>query len=424
MKFDFKNTKGFTFFELIAVISIIAILSLIVFSSLRVSKRFKDSYDAQRSTAVEAIGKGISSYIFDSEGVSSDLGIDNVLRMIGEDDSACNVSCGDFFDYSDSDGLNLALAGTVSVSDNTVDKSFINDGSVANAWTSSNGDGLWFKVDLGASYIVDNVELVGSSGSDRCSVFNIYASDEDSDYGLVYGPVSTEDSEEISFTFSASDRRYWKFVCDTVVNSDFDVYELRVFEAVSDNLALSGTATTSNGSSSSYKINDGTSTTYWFTGPPDGSWSQVDLGESYYVNYAEIMKYTAASAYSCDVFKIHASNDGDSFDLIYGPVSIADSSQTHSFSFDPISYRYWRFVCDEGSSSIFLVREMRVFEARQESSYDVCLDLDSSDLSSYLIEMPQDPEFGSVDKSYYAVRQNGSFTQVYACKGDRVDVSF
>jgi len=85
--------KGFTLIELLIVITIIAILAAVVFVAIDPAKRFTEARNSVRWSEVKSIADAILQYEVDNDG-DIPPGIDDTLRMLGTDNSGCNVNCG------------------------------------------------------------------------------------------------------------------------------------------------------------------------------------------------------------------------------------------------------------------------------------------------------------------------------------------
>lgn len=92
--FKHKNFNfGFTVLELLISIGVIALIAAVVFIALNPLRRFADSRNAKRYTAVQAVLGAIQHYMIDNSG-KHPPGIDANLRMLGTATSTCASSCG------------------------------------------------------------------------------------------------------------------------------------------------------------------------------------------------------------------------------------------------------------------------------------------------------------------------------------------
>jgi len=140
--------------------------------------------------------------------------------------------------YSGSSATNSALGQTASASSSSQPASRANDGDNNTFWYTTNGNatGGWWQVDLGSSMMINSasVRWYTTSSSYRCSSFRIQGSNDGTTFANVFGPHdSSSDAQDQVYNFSPASNRYWRFLCETAVSSNYYVVrEARVFEAL------------------------------------------------------------------------------------------------------------------------------------------------------------------------------------------------
>ena len=94
-----KQKKGFTLIELLVVIAIIAILAAAIFVAVNPARRFAETRNARRWTAVNSILNAVLNYVVDNAGdmPSSATAIDSnysQVQIIGDGGIVCSaVTC-------------------------------------------------------------------------------------------------------------------------------------------------------------------------------------------------------------------------------------------------------------------------------------------------------------------------------------------
>lgn len=240
-----RNNKGFTLLELILVIAVIALLAGAVFVAVDPAKRFEDSNNSVRSSDIDNILQAIKKYQADEEGLLP-TGVDTSLKMLGTDNSGCDVACPNSTGGG-TDTTNLAPGGTESASSSygIYPANNLNDENSSTFWLHgypASPHGQWWQIDLGSQTSINKavVEWYNSAGSFNCTDFTIEGSNNGSDFNIVYGPVDTSgDPQLATYNFTSSTYQYWRFVCNTAVGVLVVVRETELYEALPEETASS-----------------------------------------------------------------------------------------------------------------------------------------------------------------------------------------
>lgn len=200
----------------------------------------------------------------------------------------------------------------------------------------------------------------------------------------------------------------------------------------STNIALSKDSTANSEYSSAYGAsiaNDGNAGNFWLNDFSQGTnniWWQIDLGAQFSINKIGIRWYNSFGSYNCSNLEVLGSNDGVSFNQVYGPIDTSTDPQDAIHLFSEKTYQYWRLFCGTGTSPTFyVIREIYMYESAQAPEYTEasCLDISPLLNPTYLTEIPLDPESSESSKTYYAVKAiSGNRLLVRSCNAANEEI--
>ncbi len=216
---------------------------------------------------------------------------------------------------------NLAEGKPVTASNqySTMPASNLTDGNEETRWSSEMGPTQWAYVDLGESKTMNKFEMKWESGSVYASSYNIYVSDDTSDWGTPVVAVTDSSGQTVTAATEASvSGRYVKLEVTKMYGYDsVSCYEFKIFNdpkiSSKENLALGKTATASKDYSTmpASHITDGDETTRWSAEGDVPQWIYVDLGESKTMNKFEML-WQNTTEYAKD-YKIYVSDSKDTW---------------------------------------------------------------------------------------------------------------
>ncbi|WP_171056504.1 discoidin domain-containing protein [Paenibacillus sinopodophylli] len=225
-------------------------------------------------------------------------------------------------------------------------------------WSSNHSDNEWINVDLQDQYVINRVRLNWENAYGKS--YKIQVSDDAVAWRDVYSTTMGDGGiDHISFP-SVSTRYVRMQGVQQGTGNGYSLYEFKVFEALSPNLAEGKPIVASSFKAADVAPGnavDGIVNTRWGSNYSDSQWAYVDLGSSQTIQKVVLSWESYGKEY-----QIRVSDDATNWTTVYSTANGAGG--TDNISFEPVKARYVQMNgIKRGTTYGYSIWEFEVYES-------------------------------------------------------------